>query len=417
MSKSSRTSTRCGDFIGYTWTVDAWTVDELGERVRLAVRAKKVGAIDLVASRMFAYAVYARTGARAQGLRERFVDASGVELPIGFESERVLETTVLGVRDLEKIPGATGENGIIDLVVRVRVWSNPFHVVFKHELFDALTTVGSLAYAFVVLWRSTNEMGHWRTKRRTMKKVRTPHKDDVHGELYRLALVIARVPISTAFDAAHLPLRALNVVADATTDIIVETVSFISLAVMFLAPRTNASEEAPAPDTYDDRGKAQQHHLKASKLPRRVDRASSHKSSRNEVHARHAKRASVDVLDRRLTFSQADIDAEQRRAEREAAEAREHAEAQIRAKMKRAHMRDMHVSSSRYGSSLKDRDRQESLELRGRQESLIHRMLHEIDDLDIPEEKETIDEPPTPKNQHDFAGLFSWNVNDADSLS
>lgn len=422
-SSVASTTTRCGEAFGYAWTVEAASAGA-NERIDLAVRARKVGAMELVANRVFAYAVYTRTGVVAQRWSERVRGVNGVELPTQTETERVLLSTTLSAQDLGKISGATGENGEIDLVIRVRVWSNPLHVLFKDEVFDAVAMFAVVGYTLVCSWRVASDMEHWRIKRRSARKVRMikgdiAHKEETHGGWPRLALGVVCVPLKTALDASRLPLLALNALSAAAADILVETTSLIWIAVVLLTTaRRGSMTEAPAhAQEHEDRGK---NHLKSKHgHPRHATNRASNtqKPPTNPKHkvTSHSNQGQTQSFapPAQRYRTEEDIIAELRVAEREAREAREHAEAMIRAQqaqMKRGHMRLRHYDT------LSNHDRQESLELHKRQVSLIGRMLHDIEELDLPEDSPVavpISEPSTPKantqtTSPSFTEIFGW---------
>ena len=113
------------------------------------VRAKRVGPIGLVSTRMYTYSVNTRTGVAAQSLMTRISMGCGKELPAHTAAEQSLMSLTLPTQTLAKMPGAVGEKGTIDLVIRVKVWNNPFHVVFKDELYDLLTIIAGGSFALV----------------------------------------------------------------------------------------------------------------------------------------------------------------------------------------------------------------------------------------------------------------------------
>ena len=431
-SSVTSTTTRCGEAFGYAWTVEA-AAGASSERIDLAVRARKVGAMGLMPNRVFAYTVYTRTGVVAQRWRERVRGMNGIELPTQTETETALRSTTLSAQDLGAIPGVTGENGAIDLVIRVRVWSNPLHVLFKDEVSDTAAMFAVVGYMLVCSWRVASEMEHWRVKRRSARKVRlikgdVTHKEEIHGDWRRLARGVAYVPLKTAFDASRLPLLALNSVSAAAADILVECTSLIWIAVVLLttARRSSATEAPARAEEQEDRGK--NHSKSKHGLPRHAaHRASNaHKSSTTtklkdeRVAGQRRKQSFATPTQRHRTED--DIIAELRIAEREAREAREHAEAMIR-----AHQAQMKLGSMRLrhnASSFSTHDRQESLELHKRQVSLIGRMLHDIEELDIPEDSTLavpISEPSTPKDKThttspSFSEIFGWTSRESDSF-
>ena len=129
------------------------------------VRAKRVGPIGLVSTRMYTYSVNTRTGVAAQSLMTRISMGCGKELPAHTAAEQSLMSLTLPTQTLAKMPGAVGEKGTIDLVIRVKVWNNPFHVVFKDELYDLVTIIAGAVVRFGVHVASFN--GSERGKRTT----------------------------------------------------------------------------------------------------------------------------------------------------------------------------------------------------------------------------------------------------------
>jgi len=249
----------------------------------------------------------------------------------------------------------------------------------------------------------------------------------------RLAYSLCGVPLSTVLDMIRVPLWALNIVADALADIIVETGSLCWIILYLLI----SMKESPSTAGQSPYGVGEGHREEPEKSHRKTKQK--HTPGRIVTHRRreqhsdsrdHERRDSVDISLRRLVVAQEDIDAERMRAAKEETEAREHAEAQIRAKMKRERIATTRLRDRR-GFAFRSNDhftgdsfsnktsfggggnekppsgpladthgRQESLELHSRQRSLIHQMLHEIDDLDLPEDSKNtvpIEEPQSPK--------------------
>ena len=132
---ATASATRFGEAFGYSWTVEA-RARETDGRNEVEVRAARTRGLGLTSTRMFAFTVVTRTGVSAQSMRDRLVGTSGRELPTSAHIEQSLVESTLSTAELTKIPGASGEHGDVDLVIRVRLWSNPFHVVFKDEVYE-----------------------------------------------------------------------------------------------------------------------------------------------------------------------------------------------------------------------------------------------------------------------------------------
>jgi hypothetical protein len=148
----------------------------------------------------------------------------------------------------------------------------------------------------------------------------------------------------------------------------------------------------------------------------------------------------MDILLRRFVVAEEDMDVERQRAAKDAIG---HAEAQMRAKMKRDRIMDMRLRDSKQhegpdftaeiftkvpvlpvnthkkgpliSSTSDTHERQASWELHNRQKSLIHHMLQEIDDLELPLDSKTtvpIEEPVTPKSSLTQNPSFArvWNA-------
>lgn len=440
-SASSTTGVEFGEAFGYSWAVDSRALSDGVTMVN--VRAKKVGPIGLVSTRMFAYSVNTRTGVAAQSLMTRISMGCGKELPAHTSAEQSLMSLTLPTQTLAKMPGAVGKKGTIDLVIRVKVWNNPFHVVFKDELYDLLTSIAGASFAFVCMWRVLTEVREERERRRAARKMRFVRHEILHknttedvdqGGWLRLAYSLSGVPLSTVLDMIRIPLWALNIVADALADIIVETSSLCWIILYLLIPMKDSPStagESPYGVGEGHREEPEKSHRKTKQKHTPPPRIVTHRRREQQSDSRdHERRDSVDISLRRLVVAQEDIDAERMRAAKEETEAREHAEAQIRAKMKRERIATTRLRDRR-GFALRSNDhftgdsfsnktsfggggsekppsgpladthgRQESLELHSRQRSLIHHMLHEIDDLDLPEDSKNtvpIEEPQSPK--------------------
>ncbi len=439
-SASSQTGVEFGEAFGYSWAVDSRALSDGVTMVN--VRAKRVGPIGLVSTRMFTYSVNTRTGVAAQSLMTRISMGCGKELPAHTAAEQSLMSLTLPTQTLAKMPGAVGEKGTIDLVIRVKVWNNPFHVVFKDELYDLLTIIAGASFALVCTWRVLTEVREESERRRAARKMRFVRHEILHkdaaedvdqGGWLRLAYSLSGVPLSTALDMIRVPLWALNIVADALADIIVETSSLCWIFLYLLI----SMKDAPSTAGESPYGVGEGHREEPEKSHRKTKHK--HTPPRVVTHRRrvqrsdsrdHKRRDSVDISLRRLVVAQEDIDAERMRAAKEETEAREHAQAQIRAKMKReriatTRLRDRRAfafrsnehftgdsfsNKSSFGGGGSDKPphgpladahgRKESWELHSRQRSLIHHMLHEIDDLDLPEDSKNtvpIEEPRSPK--------------------
>ena len=238
-------ASRFGEAFGYSWTVEARASETDGrESNEVEVRATRTRGLGLTSTRMFAFTVVTRTGVSAQRMRDRLVGTNGRELPTSAQIEHSLVESTLSTAELMNIPGASGEHGDVDLVIRVRVWSNPFHVVFKDEVYDVVTILGLTTYASVLILRALSEVRDERERRRAARKVRLMRSEIAQlesvanekvGKL-RILSAIARVPFVAVFETVQIPMRVVDWTASAISDILIETGNLVLIVILLLMP-------------------------------------------------------------------------------------------------------------------------------------------------------------------------------------
>lgn len=440
---ATASATRFGEAFGYSWTVEA-RARETDGRNEVEVRAARTRGLGLTSTRMFAFTVVTRTGVSAQSMRDRLVGTSGRELPTSAHIEQSLVESTLSTAELTKIPGASGEHGDVDLVIRVRLWSNPFHVVFKDEVYDVATILGLTTYASVLILRGLSELRDERERRRAARKVRLMRSEiaqlesvaNEKADKLRILSAIARVPFVAVFETVQIPMRVVDWTASAISDILIETANLVLIVILLLMPPSRENAPMASSENHAKQATGSKHNRKHRQRPPRSPKRRSELDPKSE----HARKESMDILLKRFVIAEEDMDEERQRAAKDAIG---HAQAQMRAKMKRDRITDMRLRDSKQresedfaaelfanvpGLSVGTRDmrpmspsssdtheRQASWELHNRQKSLIHHMLQEIDGLELPPDSKTtvpIEEPVTPKSSHTKNPSFArvWNA-------
>jgi len=438
-------ASRFGEAFGYSWTVEARASETDGrESNEVEVRATRTRGLGLTSTRMFAFTVVTRTGVSAQRMRDRLVGTNGRELPTSAQIEHSLVESTLSTAELMNIPGASGEHGDVDLVIRVRVWSNPFHVVFKDEVYDVVTILGLTTYASVLILRALSEVRDERERRRAARKVRLMRSEIAQlesvanekvGKL-RILSAIARVPFVAVFETVQIPMRVVDWTASAISDILIETGNLVLIVILLLMPPSRERAPMASSENHAKHATGSKHNRKHRQRPARSPK----RRSELDLKSEHARKESMDILLKRFVIAEEEMDEERQRAAKDAIG---HAQAQMRAKMKRDRIIDMRLRDSKQresedftaelfanvpGLSVGTREgqtmsssesdtheRQASWELHNRQKSLIHHMLREIDDLELPADSKTtvpIEEPVTPKSSHTKNPSFArvWNA-------
>ena len=438
-------ASRFGEAFGYSWTVEARASETDGrESNEVEVRATRTRGLGLTSTRMFAFTVVTRTGVSAQRMRDRLVGTNGRELPTSAQIEHSLVESTLSTAELMNIPGASGEHGDVDLVIRVRVWSNPFHVVFKDEVYDVVTILGLTTYASVLILRALSEVRDERERRRAARKVRLMRSEIAQlesvanekvGKL-RILSAIARVPFVAVFETVQIPMRVVDWTASAISDILIETGNLVLIVILLLMPPSRENAPMASSENHAKQATGSKHNRKHRQRPPRSPK----RRSELDLKSEHARKESMDILLKRFVIAEEEMDEERQRAAKDAIG---HAQAQMRAKMKRDRIIDMRLRDSKQresedftaelfanvpGLSVGTRERQTmsssesdtherqaSWELHNRQKSLIHHMLREIDDLELPADSKTtvpIEEPVTPKSSHTKNPSFArvWNA-------
>ena len=410
----------------------------------MEVRATRTRGLGLTSTRMFAFTVVTRTGVSAQRMRDRLVGTNGRELPTSAQIEHSLVESTLSTAELMNIPGASGEHGDVDLVIRVRVWSNPFHVVFKDEVYDVVTILGLTTYASVLILRALSEVRDERERRRAARKVRLMRSEIAQlesvanekvGKL-RILSAIARVPFVAVFETVQIPMRVVDWTASAISDILIETGNLVLIVILLLMPPSRERAPMASSENHAKHATGSKHNRKHRQRPARSPK----RRSELDLKSEHARKESMDILLKRFVIAEEEMDEERQRAAKDAIG---HAQAQMRAKMKRDRIIDMRLRDSKQresedftaelfanvpglsvgtrerqtmSSSASDtHERQASWELHNRQKSLIHHMLREIDGLELPPDSKTtvpIEEPVTPKSSHTKNPSFArvWNA-------
>jgi len=438
-------ASRFGEAFGYSWTVEARASETDGrESNEVEVRATRTRGLGLTSTRMFAFTVVTRTGVSAQRMRDRLVGTNGRELPTSAQIEHSLVESTLSTAELMNIPGASGEHGDVDLVIRVRVWSNPFHVVFKDEVYDVVTILGLTTYASVLILRALSEVRDERERRRAARKVRLMRSEIAQlesvanekvGKL-RILSAIARVPFVAVFETVQIPMRVVDWTASAISDILIETGNLVLIVILLLMPPSRERAPMASSENHAKHATGSKHNRKHRQRPARSPK----RRSELDLKSEHARKESMDILLKRFVIAEEEMDEERQRAAKDAIG---HAQAQMRAKMKRDRIIDMRLRDSKQresedftaelfanvpGLSVGTRERQTmsssesdtherqaSWELHNRQKSLVHHMLREIDDLELPADSKTtvpIEEPVTPKSSHTKNPSFArvWNA-------
>jgi len=438
-------ASRFGEAFGYSWTVEARASETDGrESNEVEVWATRTRGLGLTSTRMFAFTVVTRTGVSAQRMRDRLVGTNGRELPTSAQIEHSLVESTLSTAELMNIPGASGEHGDVDLVIRVRVWSNPFHVVFKDEVYDVVTILGLTTYASVLILRALSEVRDERERRRAARKVRLMRSEIAQlesvanekvGKL-RILSAIARVPFVAVFETVQIPMRVVDWTASAISDILIETGNLVLIVILLLMPPSRERAPMASSKNHAKHATGSKHNRKHRQRPARSPK----RRSELDLKSEHARKESMDILLKRFVIAEEEMDEERQRAAKDAIG---HAQAQMRAKMKRDRIIDMRLRDSKQresedftaelfanvpGLSVGTRERQTmsssesdtherqaSWELHNRQKSLIHHMLREIDDLELPADSKTtvpIEEPVTPKSSHTKNPSFArvWNA-------
>jgi len=438
-------ASRFGEAFGYSWTVEARASETDGrESNEVEVRATRTRGLGLTSTRMFAFTVVTRTGVSAQRMRDRLVGTNGRELPTSAQIEHSLVESTLSTAELMNIPGASGEHGDVDLVIRVRVWSNPFHVVFKDEVYDVVTILGLTTYASVLILRALSEVRDERERRRAARKVRLMRSEIAQLESVanekvdklRILSAIARVPFVAVFETVQIPMRVVDWTASAISDILIETGNLVLIVILLLMPPSRERAPMASSENHAKHATGSKHNRKHRQRPARSPK----RRSELDLKSEHARKESMDILLKRFVIAEEEMDEERQRAAKDAIG---HAQAQMRAKMKRDRIIDMRLRDSKQresedftaelfanvpGLSVGTRERQTmsssesdtherqaSWELHNRQKSLIHHMLREIDDLELPADSKTtvpIEEPVTPKSSHTKNPSFArvWNA-------
>ena len=438
-------ASRFGEAFGSSWTGEARASETDGrESNEVEVRATRTRGLGLTSTRMFAFTVVTRTGVSAQRMRDRLVGTNGRELPTSAQIEHSLVESTLSTAELMNIPGASGEHGDVDLVIRVRVWSNPFHVVFKDEVYDVVTILGLTTYASVLILRALSEVRDERERRRAARKVRLMRSEIAQlesvanekvGKL-RILSAIARVPFVAVFETVQIPMRVVDWTASAISDILIETGNLVLIVILLLMPPSRERAPMASSENHAKHATGSKHNRKHRQRPARSPK----RRSELDLKSEHARKESMDILLKRFVIAEEEMDEERQRAAKDAIG---HAQAQMRAKMKRDRIIDMRLRDSKQresedftaelfanvpGLSVGTRERQTmsssesdtherqaSWELHNRQKSLIHHMLREIDDLELPADSKTtvpIEEPVTPKSSHTKNPSFArvWNA-------
>lgn len=437
---------------GYDWEV-SYVDDGPHHASAPAVRvtAKKAGGGTLAlfgGMKVFAVdAFLARDGSSAMRLEQRVFRGFGKHLPNGGDTRESLVELAAPARALA---ANVREAPTLELVVRVRVWNNPLHVVFKDDVLEVLSIVGTTSWCLVLVLNILRALRVEASKHRAGRKrqlMRHEIAHDAHAmapastpfsSVY-LAASIASAPWRATMVMLNVPLSALDSVLETLADVLVESFNLCWIVALLLMPaRAKADTEEQqrvAPHGAQHGAKSRKHRTK------HTVNVNSPPRKRSVVSVRHARNESEDITSKRLIVPEETIKADRQRAEREAAEARQHAEAQMRSKAKYKGIIDMRLRDSSVdvqtdsatprgdvfanipGLSVASRrrkpswsaaivhaddndaehvvshSRQSSAELHARQNSLVHHVLHAIEDLELPPDSKTqVGVPESPKS-------------------
>jgi len=392
------------------------------------------GVLGLVRTKVFSVGVALRDGSSALRVDQRVFRGFGRELPNAGETREAIVELAAAMKDLAARGGALNAQGELELTVRVRVWNNRLHLVFKDDVLEVMSIIAVIAWFLVLAVHVLRAVRTEASKHREEKKLlRLKHEiahesrqvaTATHHVFYLLA-TIAAAPWRATMEVLDVPISILSAVLAIVTDVIVETFNLFWVVTLL---NTSARERVTA-ETYAENAP---HYSANGKPPPKNHRIKHgvHQSSpprKRSTAAHHGRKDSDDILLKRLVIPESIIEAQQRAAEKEANEALQHAQSQIRSKANSMNLRDSNLvtkadvpmladgdifadvpglssaslrrrpsivfekmdvgtqsESSDFSSASLTHSRQQSAELHARQNSLVSHMLDALGELDSP---------------------------------
>ena len=452
-TSASTPTSSTNDVFGYDWEVEYIDASAHAPAVRVTAKKANVGSLGLVQMKVFSVGVFhALDGTSALRLDQRVFRGFGRNLPHGGETRESLVELVAPASALVESAGApSAPKGAVELVVRVHVWNNPLHVIFKDDVLEVLSIVVTTSWCLVLVLHILRALRVEASKHRAGRKLKWIKHEITHDahamapapfrNIYIASIrsggaAIAAAPWQATMVMLNVPLAALDSVLETLADVLIETFNLCWILALLLMP-SKAKPEVEGQQQHV--AHASSHGAKSKKhRAKHAGQVSSPPRKRAVVESRHQRKVSEDITCKRLIVPEEIIKADLQRAEREAAEARQHAEAQMRSKVKYKGIIDMRLRDSNVGkqtdapvsgdafanipglsaasrrrklsiSSVRaqpddagehemSHSRQSSVELHARQNSLVHHVLHHIEDLELPPDSKTrvgIPEMPT----------------------
>jgi len=160
----------------------------------------------------------------------------------------------------------------------------------------------------------------------------------------RILSAIARVPFVAVFETVQIPMRVVDWTASAISDILIETANLVLIVILLLMPPSRENAPMASSENHAKQATGSKHNRKHRQRPPRSPKRRSELDPKSE----HARKESMDILLKRFVIAEEDMDEERQRAAKDAIG---HAQAQMRAKMKRDRITDMRLRDSKQRES------------------------------------------------------------------